>query len=397
VTEIERQIAEEILQHGHVSASRFMEIALYCPVLGFYEKEADTIGRRGHFMTSVSVGPLFGELLAFAFSGWIDQFPATCANPLLVEAGAHDAKLASDILGWYERHRPDLAQRLSYVIIEPSERRREWQATRLGALASFVSWVDKIEALNSLPAAQKPGGSGIIFSNEFLDAFPVHRLAWNRARGQWVEHCVTMKTAPLPPTPSQVGTLAGPIRASTSSPISPCFEWCETEIENTELAASLPQAGHHLLEHLPDGYIVEVSPAAAQWWATAARVLPSGYLLACDYGVSHEDQFSPARTGGTLRAYRHHQCSTRVLETPGEQDLTAHVNFPQIIKAGEAAGLKTEQFQTQGRFLARLATEIPQASSFAPPWDHGRTRQFATLTHPNHLGHAFKILVQRKD
>jgi SAM-dependent MidA family methyltransferase len=173
------------------------------------------------------------------------------------------------------------------------------------------------------------------------------------------------------------------------------FAWWRSEGVDRNLLASLGEM-EAVLEHLPDGYVVEVSPAAESWWTTAARWLQAGLLFTCDYGMSAEDQLMPERTGGTLRAYHRHKISDKVLDMPGEQDLTAHVNFQAIIQAGEAEGLKTAQFQPQGRFLTRLVTEIPASHSFALPWDRARTRQFATLTHPDHLGQVFKVLVQSK-
>lgn len=370
MTEIERQISAEIRLNGPVPFSRFMETALYCPVYGFYEKEADTIGRAGHFYTSVSVGPLFGELLAFKFAQWIDGRRVPPEAPVLVEAGAHDGALASDILGWFHFHRPDLYERLGYVVIEPSSRRAAWQNDRLGVHARRLSRVKRVEDLEAVQPGRRAGLDAIIFSNELLDAFPVHRLAWVRQERRWAERGVTLEN----------GRLA----------------WCTMEIQSPDLAGSLPGEGNPLLEYLPDGYVIDVCPAATRWWVAAASVLHSGVMLAIDYGFADEDWLSPARTGGTLRAYRGHQCSDRVLEAAGEQDLTAHVNFPEIIKAGEDAGLETEVFQPQGRFLTRVATEIPPGHSFAPPWDAARNRQFATLAHPDHLGHTFKVLVQGK-
>src|SRR5205085_2631449 len=102
-----------------------MELALYCPVYGYYEKEADTIGRRGDYYTSVSVGSLFGELLAFQFAEWLEQCGVTKGaerQTQIVEAGAHDGKLAADILHWLREYRSELFNRLEYWILEPSAR-----------------------------------------------------------------------------------------------------------------------------------------------------------------------------------------------------------------------------------------------------------------------------------
>src|SRR5690242_3635670 len=111
-------IREEIRREQVISFERFMEIALYCPETGYYESEKDIVGRSGDFITSVSVGSLFGELLAFQFAGWLDRLKIQHEQLQIIEAGAHDGKLAGDILGWLRLHRPDFFSKLEYCILE---------------------------------------------------------------------------------------------------------------------------------------------------------------------------------------------------------------------------------------------------------------------------------------
>src|SRR5207247_134285 len=148
--------------------SRFMELALYCPNLGYYEQEGRRIGRRGDFYTSVSIGSLFGELLACTFVPWLEgQRSKLCQ---LVEAGAHDGQLAFDILSWMQQHHAKLFDALEYWLVEPSPRRRSWQGAKLDKFAGRIRWVE------TLPALPKDSVGGVIFCNELLDAFPVHRV-----------------------------------------------------------------------------------------------------------------------------------------------------------------------------------------------------------------------------
>ncbi len=148
------------------------------------------------------------------------------------------------------------------------------------------------------------------------------------------------------------------------------------------------------MDVLPDDYTVEISPAAENWWREAAGVLENGKLLTMDYGFSADELFSPARTNGTLRAYFRHHLADDILANAGGQDLTAHVNFSAIQKTGEDAGLKTELFGSQAKFLAQILEKIWEGKSIE--WNAGRTRQFQTLTHPEHLGRAFRVLVQSR-
>jgi SAM-dependent MidA family methyltransferase len=159
------------------------------------------------------------------------------------------------------------------------------------------------------------------------------------------------------------------------------------------------------LEVLPDNYTIETSPAAENWWRETAGVLARGKLLAIDYGFTADEMFSPARTGGTLRAYFQHHVTDDLLANPGDQDLTAHVNFSAIRKAGEDAGLTTEFLGSQAKFLTRILEKAAKDETFGElvaskrgedGWSAKQTRQFQTLTHPEHLGRAFNVLVQSR-
>lgn len=362
-------IDSEIADCGPISFNRFMELALYCPELGFYEKEADNLGRNGDFFTSVSVGPLFGELLAFQFSQW---FQASEASRLqLIEAGAHDGRLASDVLSWIARQRPEVFEQLRYTILEPSSRRRDWQKRLLSQFSSKLSWIDSL-ASNE---CHSPDTLTIVFSNELLDAMPVRRFGWDAAKHEWFEWGVGKDN----------GRFAW-VRLSSNL----------ASTTNLTGAGDLKSLAPELLEVLPDGYTVEVSPAAERWWGDAARWLKRGKLVTIDYGFDKTNQLLPERTNGTLRAYRQHQLVEDVLADPGSQDITAHVNFPRIEDAGIVEGLHTERFETQSRFLTCIAAEAWKPDSGYGEWGQKETRQFQTLTHPDHLGNRFRVLVQSR-
>ena len=380
-------IRSEIIAGGVLSFARFMELALYCPVHGYYETQKDNVGQRGDFYTSVSTGELFGELLAFQFAGWFDELKIQNEKLKIVEAGAHDGRLAKDILTWLQSNRPPLFEQIEYLILEPSAGRQQWQQQTLKDFQN-VRWHDS--QLSTLPPtlsakAQprrnevKPGNSqlnGVFFSNELLDAMPVHRHGWDAKNKKWFEWGVAVEREK--------------------------FVWekiqnSEFRIQNSEedLPASIRHLPPSLLDVLPDGYTLETSPAAENWWRAAADMMAHGKLLAIDYGHGADELFSPARTRGTLRAYHRHHISDDLLANVGEQDLTAHVNFSAIQKAGEAAGLTTDSFTTQPQFLTQILSAALNDKSFGE-WTTQRTRQFQTLTHPEHLGRAFRVLVQSR-
>lgn len=357
---LSRRLAEEIAAEGGVLRfDRFMERALYEPGLGYYERPDTNVGRHGDFFTSVSVGSVFGELLALQFTRWCDDLTSPMGEPLrLIEAGAHDGQLAADILSWIQEWRPDLQEKIRYTLIEPSPVRQARQRARLADFAGRVEWWNAIQPF-----------SGILFANELLDAFPIRRFGWSRSQRRWFEWGVALQTT------------------------EPFFVWAQLPGELDAPVASLPDA---VLNSIPDGFVFERSLAAEAWWRAAANSLNLGWLVAADYGTRMDLPLDPDRLEGTLRAYREHRVTRQVLEHPGEQDLTAHVNFDHLRQAGEASGLQTAALETQERWLNRIFAETTTASNRFWTWTPQRVRQFQTLTHPGHLGRAFSVLVQQR-
>ena len=369
-----------------------MELALYCPNYGYYEREKDNIGRGGDYYTSVSVGSLFGELLAVQFAEWLESGPlprrstngpdqgseAVC----IVEAGAHHGDLARDILGWLRANRAALFDRLEYWIVEPSGGRQRRQQARLAEFGTTVRWADDFrrwtgEAVAGARSQAPVPLRGVIFSNELLDAMPVHRLGWDAVAKRWFEWGVAVRAGRFVWT-----------RIPDSGP-----QQAKAPASFTGLPVQIPR---ELMEVLPDGFTTEVCPAAEHWWRTAAAALGAGKLVTLDYGLEAEEFFVPGRREGTVRGYHCHQSSSDVLGCPGSQDITAHVNFTAIRSAGEAVGLRTELFLNQAQFLTRIAARTQEGQGCFGLWTPERARQFQTLVHPEHLGRPFRVLVQER-
>ena len=183
-------IGREAAERGVLPFARFMELALYCPVHGYYETKKDNPGRHGDFYTSVGVGGLFGQLLAFQFAEWLEQLRIADCGLRIAEAGAHDGQLAKDILAWLQFKRPKLFEQIEYWIIEPSARRQEWQKKTLKDFTPRVRWFESFRSItspNPKSEIRNPKLSGIIVSNELLDAIPVHRLGWDAQNKKWFE------------------------------------------------------------------------------------------------------------------------------------------------------------------------------------------------------------------
>jgi SAM-dependent MidA family methyltransferase len=362
-------IRREIEKRGTISFARFMGLALYHPDHGYYEQLDSQIGKAGDFYTSVSVGSLFGELLGFQFAEWLETMPKMPCQ--VVEAGAHDGRLALDLLSYWQKLRPEVLARAEYWIVEPSARRQRRQRKTLTGFSEKVRWFD---SLNSLPPL---GVRGVIFSNELLDAFPVHRIGWDARQGTWSELGVTLE----------------PGR----------FVWAKMEqnaggpaMDKQPVAALPLELSADVLASLPDGFTIEVCPAAAAWWRQAAELLQRGILMTSDYGLLAEEFFQPAREAGTLRVHYRHHVSCDPLANVGLQDLSASVNFTALQRAGESAALGTRGLTSQAQFLTKVLEGVLKAPLKFPPWSPRRLRQFRTLIHPEHLGASFKVLWQAR-
>jgi SAM-dependent MidA family methyltransferase len=363
-------LTKQIARQGVISFEKFMELALYCPELGYYERGAASIGRGGDFFTAVSVGPLFGRLLAHQFADWLTPLDGEVR---LVEAGAHDGQLARDVLGALRREHPQLFARARLALLEPSPERREWQRATLREFSNRVDW------WSSWADAESAGGvRGVIYANELLDAFPVRRLGWDARAQAWFEWGVDC-----------AGGAGGE------------FSWARIPVsDQAAMQRQLAQQGivvpPELEAVLPDEFTVEVAPGASEWWRGAAHALRQGWLMTLDYGREGPEFLRPERGRGTLRAFRQHRLVENPLVMPGEQDLTADVNFTAIRGAGEAAGLVTAQFASQEQFFGGLVRRLPAAAGGHTNWTPEEMRQFQTLVHPEQLGRAFRVLIQTR-
>jgi SAM-dependent MidA family methyltransferase len=341
---------------GALPWAEVMRLALYEPGAGYYRRGVRRIGRGGDFYTSVSVGPVFGELLGvFAARVWRalgEPDPFT-----LIEQGAHDGTLAADVLGALERDEPSLFTAVRYQIVEPDETHRAAQRATLGALARKLSHAEELGALAETPE------HAVFLCNELPDAMPVHRVRFSE--GRWHEMHV---------------------RAADDGG----FEFVPGKLSSPRLVAELGKPG----APIPDGFTTEINLAMLDWIGELAAARFRGAVLVLDYGHPAEDSFSPERGAGSLRRYRAHRSDDRVLEDLGECDLTAHVNFTRLAQAAEDGGLEVVEFIEQGRFLTRLLAESAAGRGVAR--DAAWLRQFHSLTHPGIMGRSFQALVLGK-
>ncbi|MEP7303931.1 MAG: SAM-dependent methyltransferase, partial [Acidobacteriota bacterium] len=373
-----------------MTVAAFMDLALYDPALGYYARSAQRSGRAGDFYTSVDVGPLFGDLLEFQIAEMADILDARDAGLTpalddraaarehrdaavdLVEAGAGNGRLSADILRAAKNRHPALFTRLRLHLVEGSpEARRAQPATLLDVAPSLVSSSD------SLPDEFE----GILIANELLDALPVHQVIMREDGLREVYVCADSRpSVDRPQSRDLEPTPGGGLRLST----------VEGPPSTPALAEYLTRVG----VELESGWRAEINLRAVEWIRAAARQLRRGFIILVDYGHEARDLYSASHASGTLTSFARHTMAgpdraTPVwLERPGDQDLTAHVDFTSVRAAAEREGMVALGFLDQTYFVLGLV--------------HDRAEQIAnrlalkTLMMPGGLGSTHKVLLLGK-
>jgi SAM-dependent MidA family methyltransferase len=335
-----------------------MRECLYHPEFGYYSKPEAR--RFADFYTSVDVHPIFGRLLARQFAEMWDILgrPREFYG---VEVGAGTGHLAEQILDFAARKLPEFYGALQYVSVEQSQARRERHRENLRT---------HLENGTAISAAELPLGipAGCVFSNELLDALPVHRVLVQRGNLREIyinsnEDAFTEEPGPL-----------------TSAEIEKYFE------------------EQHIT--LREGQQAEVNLESCQWIQDVGRRLDRGFVLTVDYGHEAAELYNERHMRGTLLAYSEHRASEDFFVSPGEQDLTAHVNFTALDVWGRRAGLSRTGCVSQMAFLVALG----RANEFADLYDQDSSEVerirarllLKSLINPEGMGETFQVFIQHK-
>lgn len=325
-----------------MSFEDFMAMALYDPEIGYYTTGiSDVGGRAGDFATSASLSGALGKAIA----GWVRSEMRTLlakGSPVhLIEVGGGNGALAAAVLkslGWWQR------RKVRYHLVEISPRLQEKQRETLAR--HDVTWHSEITS-----ALRSAEGRALIFSNELVDAFPAKWLRWNAAAGAWGEIFV---------------------RYDAATGLKEVFRPCPSDLDpETYSALALPNR--------PDGQRIEILPAFRHWIYNLSLHWKTGAMLTIDYGSPDASGVYHRRPAGTMRAYHRHQRieGGGIYSRIGRQDLTADVNFADLVRWGEAQGWKTTRLVTQRKFLERFGAGTD-------------------LVAGEGVGEAFQVLVQRK-
>jgi SAM-dependent MidA family methyltransferase len=362
-------ILERIRNAGPLTVAQFVDEALYHEELGYYARAGQRSGRDGDFVTSVDIGPMFGELLAVQFaemrqilSGQEGPAPRDSTSGFdLVEAAAGNGRLARDILDHVERNHPGFYRTVRLHLVERSLRARVEQAAALGPHARLLA-----SSTGELPDAT----TGVIYANELLDALPPH-LVVMRERG--------LREVYVDEDGHRLVTREGPL--------------------------STPRIAEYLASvdaRLEPGWFAEVNLAAADWIRHAASRLVRGFLVLIDYGHDAATLFSASHATGTLTTYSRHAGERREdgpgwLTEPGERDITSHVDLTGVAMAGRNAGLQLLGVVDQTYFLLGLGlAERTFEGAGDSPGSVKRRLALKTLLLPGGMGSSHKVMIFAK-
>jgi SAM-dependent MidA family methyltransferase len=356
-----RQIIEhEIQEYGSIPFSRYMAICLYHPELGYYSRNAEQFGKAGDFYTSSDVHAVFGRLLARQF----DEIWRALGSPAkieILELGPGRGLFAQDVLAWSEKKFPEFFQSLHCSLTERSPKLRDrlkdvvarYLESGKASLVSENTWNER---------TLTPDIPIIVFANEFFDALPVEIL-------------------------SQQGTL----RVSAK----------DGRFIETWVPPSGEELGFidHYGVHPEPGERIEVPLLANQHMARLAASMRTGIIIAVDYGYTRQEQLA-GRHRGTLMAYRQHSVTLNPYEAPGDQDLTAHVNFTALSAAAEENGMQAQPLLTQSQFLMGIGEVNQFADAFEDcrvPQERAKVAlQLKHLVTPAGMGESFHVLLASK-
>jgi SAM-dependent MidA family methyltransferase len=350
-------IVDEIRRSGPMPFSRYMELCLYHPELGYYARAHEQFGKTGDFYTSSDVHAVFGRLLARQF----EEMWAILGSPAsidLIELGPGQGLFAGDVLDWCRATFPEFARSLHYILVEQSSRLRE----RLGLRLSDHLSVGRARIVAHFEEAAKGASENlIVFGNEFFDALPVEILDYRgsvrvgESAGKFLEHFV-------PPS--------------------------EAEFDFMDRYSVHPCPGER----------VEVSSQAPEWMTRIARAFAGrqGFGLFIDYGYTREQQLA-GRFRDTLMTYRKHKVSGNPYDNPGEQDITAHVNFTALRESAATAGLQPLGLLTQSQLLLGIGEPTQFSDAFEScrlPQERAKVGlQLKHLISPENMGEIFQVLV----
>jgi SAM-dependent MidA family methyltransferase len=355
------RLRERIADAGPMTFHDWMQAALYDERDGYYCRPGKSRqGRGGDYRTAPETSPVFAATFAHYFMKCYFDLGVP-QRWTIVEVGAGRGDFALGVLTSLQTSFPNVFAATDYVIDELSDEAREQAEAKLSQFKDRVTF-------HSLAEINGPFSPAIIFSNELLDAFAVHRVIGR-------------------------GGMLRELRVSVNEAGN--FVWLESDLERR-----VADYCERIQLQLSEGQIHEVNLAAEDFVARAGSLIEQGCLITVDYGAGRNDLLSdPNRFSGTLRSFRRHQISQDTLSQPGERDLTTTVDWTQVREAGERSGLETLRFERLNQFLLSEGALETMASAGNLLTDHMELFNFNAgareMIMPDGLAAHFQILVQR--
>ena len=392
ITPLQHQLLKNLRARGRITFADYMRECLYHPEFGYYSRpEAQ---RFADFYTSVDVHPIFGRLLARQLAEmW--QVLGCPAEFFAVEAGAGTGRLAAQILDFAARELPDFYEALRYVAVEQSPARCAAHDAAFGA---------HVSAGRAVSAAQLPQeiAAGCVVSNELLDALPVHRVVVKS--GVLREVYVGLRAGRAREEMRSDRAVSDQLQQERRPELQPELQEELREGLQEELGPlSSPEVGEYFLRQgieLREGQQAEAGLDACRGICDVGRRLDRGFVLTVDYGHAAAELYNERHMRGTLLAYSKHHVSEDYLLAPGEQDLTAHVNFTALDVWGSRAGLARTGCVSQMAFLVALGRANEFADLYAPgasEVERVRARLLLkTLLHPEGMGETFQVCIHHR-
>ncbi|MCB4757488.1 MAG: SAM-dependent methyltransferase [Elusimicrobia bacterium] len=395
-SQVQELIVQEVRRKGPMDFGRFVDLALYHPVYGYYNRSANPRGRGGDYFTAPQTSPLFAEILAEAVVAMKEAVGTE--HFTFIEMGAGRGELLAALLSVLKREK-----KLSGVNVWAVERSRPARDHLWRALSRFP----RTHVVESLDDVEYVGGlEGCLFSNEFFDALPFHRLRYT-ASG-WKEIYVVLdgdrlaeEEGPLSESVANHAKAVIPAQAGIQSGVHGLASGLRRNdgALQRSLGAEASEQESQLDKGIfMEGQEIEVRPTALKAMEEWGRVLNRGYVLTFDYGYSREELYRPDRIAGTWLCYHKHQVNRDPFAHLGDQDITSHVDFTQLAEAGRSAGLEPSLFCSQGLFLSHVGRDRIQGflSEKGGALHTNVISAIQQLMHPGAMGETFWTLVQTK-
>ena len=390
---------------GWIPFSRYMEMALYEPGLGYYSNPGMVFGAAGDFVTAPELTPLFGATLARQLVPWLKHPTLAGEGQVVLEVGAGTGMLAAQLLNAMDNAG---LKEVRYLILELSAERREQQRQTLRNLAPGL--LSRVQWLMDFPERF----AGVVVANELLDAMPVQIFEW-RAEAVADAGQVAEAAAPAGAVDAEAAVSAGAVDTEAAAPAGAVaaegrvqemgvsvdeegrFVWAGRPADETlceAVQAVRAEVGEAQASAWPSPYRSEVCLAQQGWLKTLGERMSAGVVLLLDYGFAAQEYYHPQRAEGTLMCHYRHHSHTEPFLWPGLNDMTAHVDFSALARSAPEAGFSLLGYTNMATFLmnAGVLDELAELPREPEQFWFAQAQAVQQLISEAEMGAFFKVI-----